>query len=300
MVEPNPEYGILNPTYVTVGTTGSVVDPIPEIDEIQQDSVLVLFGQTPNDTVELHISNINDILLESFYDIPFSNVNQFGITRPINNVQVNVQKLFRDFGYISGKFKFQLNFHRNYLGNFRNPISISSINDDRTQIVVSFPTNDSLNSLNDAPLVDIYGNRLEYYFNLGELELYRIASFRRDIDQSTGNLDFFTINLQTPLPDTVNLSSQGWVDLQLLDPSPDTIIIYPKKKKDPINVLRYANFATNVNNNVGKSTAFKSWNSILGSNPTSSQQLINTFISSSFSPIELNVNYRDYSNFIFE
>jgi len=300
VVEPSAEYGILNPTYVTVGTTGSMIEPIPDIDEIPQESALVLFGQTPDDTVELHIININDILLESFYKIPFSNQEGFGTSKnTINNVRVEVQKLFRQFGYISGKFKFQLNFHRGYLGNFRNPITITSINDDRTQITVSFAAGSPFNNLINAPLVDQLGNRLEYYLNLGNLELYRIASFSRDNTLSTTELDVFTVNLQLPLPDSFNVSSESWIDLQLLDPATDTIIIYPKKKKDPINVLRYANFATNVNNNIGQSTGYKTWNTILGSNPTSSQQLINTFISNSFNPIELNVNYRDYSNFIF-
>jgi hypothetical protein len=298
---------------ITVQNVLYLTDEITPIEDVTETSTVVPYGNSPLDKVELHISNLKNVLLESVYNIEYAPnqylganaavpVNATGLARPtqgtslVPNVTVNLHKIFRELGYISGKFKFQLNFHRNLLGSRETPASISSISDDRTEINVSFR---GPSYIENAILVDENGNRSEFYLNFKLNKLLRIAAFVIDLELSTNREKVYKVTLQAPLPSDIGLSTPCWIDQQMADPALDTIAILPPKKKDPIVGLRSPNFSIELEDGVGQSTAFQSWNSILGSNPTSSQQLINRVLSSSFGDVELNIDYRDYSNFVF-
>lgn len=297
---------------ITIQNVSALSDLVPPIEDITDTSSIVPFGESNNDKVELHILNLRDNLLESVYEIDYTlnrginsdrQVNRLatGLARPtpgnnnVSNVRVNLHKIFRELGYISGKFKFNLNFHRNLLGSRKTPASLVGISDDRTQVVVSYK---GISYLETAPLVDEVGNRFEFYINLKFNRLIRISAFVKDEELSTTRDTFYLITLQNPLDSEIG-PSECWIDQQLADPIADTIAILPPKKKDPVVNLRSPNFNIEIEDGVAQSTAFQSWNSLLGSNPTSSQQLISRFLSSSFGAIELNVDYKDYSNFVF-
>lgn len=272
------------------------------ISDITKDTVMVNFGsrdgKTLGDHLELHIYNPIGELLESAYDIPYDVIHGIADSSNtnLNNVVIDLHQIFRDLGYISGKFDFVLNFHRKVLGTDNSRASITSISIDRTEVVLSYkgPSN-----LETSPLIDDFGNRLEYFLNFGNNKLVRIATFTKNIDLSTADDNVFTITLQSPLIDDIGLGTELWIDLQSADTRTDSIIILPVDVPENLNVLRGPNFSISTTNGFAQSTAFKSWDDILGSNPTSSQQLINKFISSSFDSIELPIDYKDYTNFVF-
>lgn len=271
--------------------SGSIPELLP-IDEIRIDSVMVPFGTSAADNIELHILNINDLLLESVYGIPYT----LGPKADLSDLRIDIHSIFRELGYIAGKFNFKLNLHRDYLGTQASPTTLAYINLDRTEVHLYYTgTSDILK----APLVDNFSNRLEYFLNLGDNELYRIRSFEKNIDLSNKKITVYTIKLQSPLPNSVMLNSAAWVALQVADTITDSIVIYPKKKGDDINKLRPANYDINTIDRFAHGTSYKTWNQLLGTNPTSSQQLIDTMVSSSFSATELNIDYRNYANFVF-
>lgn len=284
------------------------------IEDAYPNVVMESFGSNPNDKVELHILSMVDSLLESAYDVPYSLSRQIPssnrrtrnrstslipttVNSNINSITVDLHRIFRGLGYISGKFKFQLNFHRNVLGDQSKTVSLVGISPDRTELTIS--TSVLNNPIDTVPLVDQYGNRIEFYLNLGNNQLFRIASFVVDTTIQSSTEKIYIITLQNPLPDDIGINTAVWVDIQVADPQFDTIVIYPKKKREEFIQLRNPNFGIETNNGFAQSTAFQTWDSLLGSNPTSSQQLINNLISSSFNPTELNIDYRDYSNFVF-
>lgn len=272
------------------------------IDDIQKDSVMVNFGlSTGNksvDHLELHIYNPVGDLLDSSYSIPYTVV--AGISNSeeplLNNIKLNIHQIFRDMGYVSGKFNFNLNFHRNVLGSNDKPAIITGVTFDRLELTISL---NGQSNFEGSPLIDDFGNRLEYYVNAGNNNLYRIARFSKNIQLSTPNTNVYNVILQSPLDAEIGIGKKLWVDLQVADTQEDSIVIFPKNIKDDLNALRGPNFSITTNIGFAQSTAFKSWDDILGSNPTSSQQLINKFISSSFGGIELPTDYREYSNFVF-
>lgn len=297
---------------ITVQNVSYFSDLVPPIEDLTNTSTIVPFGESNNDRVELHIFNLKDNLLESIYEINYSlnrgldtdrKVSKLatGLARPtpgnntVPNVGIDLHKTFRDLGYISGKFKFTLNFHRNLLGSRKSTANMVAISDDRTQILISYK---GASYLDNAPLIDENGNRYEFYINLKFNRLIRISAFVKDEELSTPKEVFYTVTLQNPLDSEIG-PSECWIDQQLADTVRDTIAILPPKKKDPVVNLRSPNFNVEIEDGVAQSTAFQSWNSLLGTNPTSSQQLISRFLSSSFGDIELNVDYKEYSNFVF-
>lgn len=298
---------------ITIENVSRFSDQVPPIEDIVKPSTLVQFGSSGLDAVELHIFNLKTVLLESAYNVAYEPYSQLIKTKytngqkgksltsvpstsPVPNISVDLHKVFRELGYISGKFQFQLNLHRNVLGNRKSTAFISAISDDRTQISISYAGKSYIET---TPLIDYDGNRLEFYVNLGFNFLLRIAAITKDDENSTDKENVYLVTLQEPLDSDIELNAECWIDLQVADPITDTISILPKKKKDPLVGLRVPNFSIELETGLAQSTGFKTWDTILGSNPTSSQQLINNIISSSFDPIELNVDYRDYSNFVF-
>lgn len=263
------------------------------------DSVITYFGtqRGEKDVLELHIYNPVEELLESVYNAPYKSYRGLpgGGNNDLNNVEVNLHSIFRGLGYVSGKFIFQLNFHRHVLGSDTDLSRVTSISSDRSEVTITYP---GIGELELEPTIDFYGNRLEYYLNAGENLLYRISAVRRDEDLSTDNQTVYILTLAEPLPIEFGLGQTFWVDLQVADSKVDSILVIPGQVNiDDLNYLRGPNF--NVNVHSAQSTALRSWDDILGSNPTSSQQLINKFVSSSFNPIELPIDYRDYSQFVF-
>lgn len=275
-------------------------------------NAIVDFGYSPNDVAELHIFNVKDVLIESIYNSEYKlskglALGEDGkpITKPtnapddssnINNILLDIQGDFRKLGYISGKFNFQYNFHRHALGSDTDLVTITSINTDKTQISVLYNKD---TNFEQSPLFDNLGNQLEYYFNIGGNVFYRIVTFTKDKIASKSGKNVYILKFEKPAPGNIQVGTTGWVDIQLANSIRDTIVLYPKPVEDPIVKLHNPNFNISATDNYSVATGYKTWDDILGTNPTSSQQLINQYISGSNTSITLNVDYSDYSNFIF-
>lgn len=308
---PNTDGNQLPP--ITMENVLYLADEIPAIDDIEISSTIIPFGSSPLDTVELHISNLKNVLLESVYQVKYRKRQVLtsvktppklatGIARPtegtnlVPNVSIDLHRIFRELGYISGKFNFKLNFHRNLVGSRTTPANLIFISDDRREVSISFS---GTSNLERAELVDQNGNRNEFYLNFKLNSLVRISAFAVDPDLSTTKVTAYKLTLQKPLDSEIGLNVECWLDRQMADPVEDTIIVVPPKKKDPLINLRNPNFNVQIEDGLVQSTAFKSWDTILGSNPTSSNELIQKVLSSSFGEIDLNVDYRKYENFVF-
>jgi hypothetical protein len=304
----NFESDILGYNIDTTQPKSNYIAPPPVPKDTPNANIIQFGGAT--DCVELHIYNLRNSYLESSYKIPYiprygfagnvdsrkgtknvAHVPQIGI----KNLQVDLHEIFRNLGYVSGKFKFRLNFHTNILGTKFNPGALKSISNDRLRATVAIKNDIKLN----VPVFDKFGNRYEYYLNFGKNNLARIVSFSRNIESTYKGQEIYDIVFQSKLDDSILLESECWIDRQTLDSVYKTIHIVPAPKTDPLNKLRSPDFSLGTQYGFQQSSAYKSWDSILGTNPTSSQQLINKYFSSSFNPTELNIDYRDYSNFVF-
>ena len=79
----------------------------------------------------------------------------------------------------------------------------------------------------------------------------------------------------------------------------ERVLVYPYIKEEQYDNFSYPNFKIDMGN-YGKSqgTDFKTWNSLLDTNLSTSQQIIDKYISGSFGGVTLNVDYSNFKNFV--
>ena len=117
-------------------------------------------------------------------------------------------------------------------------------------------------------------------------------------DGRQGITDLY-IKLTLPLDDSIDIGQSLSIDGRLQKSYIEKIVAY-----DLLNEIKRVQFLQpNFNidlDKYGKSdgTDFKSWNDLLDANLSTSQQIIDSYFSSSFGNIELNIDYSDFKNFV--
>jgi hypothetical protein len=97
-------------------------------------------------------------------------------------------------------------------------------------------------------------------------------------------------------------------DLQIKNPTIERVyrgsyierlLVFPRNEQPVLDNFSEPNFKIDLGN-YGKSqgTDLKSWNDLLDANLTTSQQIVDKYISSSFGDSNINLNYSDFSNFV--
>jgi hypothetical protein len=79
----------------------------------------------------------------------------------------------------------------------------------------------------------------------------------------------------------------------------ERLLVYPRNEQVEVNNFSEPNFKIDMGN-YGKSTGtdLKSWNDLLDANLTTSQQIVDKYISSSFGDSNINLNYSDFAEFV--
>lgn len=114
----------------------------------------------------------------------------------------------------------------------------------------------------------------------------------------TNKLKNVVVKLYTELP-TEFENKIPKISLSLREDYIERVLVYPYIKEETYEDFSYANFNIDMGN-YGKSqgTDFKTWNSLLDANLSTSQQIIDKYISGSFGEINLNVDYSNFKNFV--
>ena len=106
------------------------------------------------------------------------------------------------------------------------------------------------------------------------------------------------VKLYTPLPPEFEVESST-IDLVVRDSYIERLLVYPYEKDNVQQNFSSPNFNIDLGN-YGKSqgTDLKTWNSLLDANLSTSQQIIDKYLSSSFGNINLNIDYGYFGNFV--
>jgi hypothetical protein len=111
--------------------------------------------------------------------------------------------------------------------------------------------------------------------------------------------NYLYVKLYEPLPADILKDFKCWVVEEQKPTYIDNIAIQSVISKKEFNSLSGPNWQANYSYDTSTETGLKSWTDLLGSSVQTSQQLIDTYFSGSFAGIDLNINYRDFNNFIF-
>ena len=273
-----------------------------DLKNIPSKKVFTNFAQGDADNVELHVYG-GDTLLASNYNVESFRIDRYikkGRKRKKPRVELDIHDDIRDLGFLSGVYKVQYNFLRDILGSAdeNNGLHISEISPSRTEVRIKTTSNDSeflekFEELQEKNVEDFVDEGWQDLLaNFGENNLSIITNWMSDED------DGILIKLYEPLPTNVQVKDQLWITKEVVTSHTETIKLIPAQKPKQGSDIAGPNFTIEVGNSGGES-GWETWNSILGTNSTTKQKLLNKYISgSAYQNTELNIDYHYYNNFI--
>ena len=246
-------------------TPNVTIDPV--------DSINVSFGR-PEDLIELHVYDNNDNLLFSegeFAEYTTGKATDDGLISAIN---IEPDAILRNRGYLSGDYRLQLNVLRKKVLNTTSPsFVIKDISPSRRELKIAAPS--TPNSVLDRA-ASIYISELEssIYFKQFELNFENdnlISGINLLLDRAPSKHELL-IKLLNPLPSDYKISDRFFLVEMLSDPVSFNVSL----KRDEIPPIGFdlqgPNFNLNVKLDNSIPSDFKTYNSILKYNVTSSYQ----------------------------
>jgi hypothetical protein len=221
-------------------------------------------------------------------------------------VTIDLYKEFEALKINGGKFRFVVNFHKNLIGNYNTQyLAIDQISDDRTELKL-YSTNLNVQQykqeLNRFIQTVANGKQTVNILN-GQTNVYKsyLLNFSRNKNVAFVNSvvvgDYVYIKLLDPLPDDIDLNFKCWIVEEQKPSYIDNVSISSYVAPKKYNNLSMPNWYANANYNTSTSTGLKNWNDLLGNGLQTSQQIVDTYFSSSGT--QLNIDYRDFNNFVF-
>ena len=284
-------------------------------DVIQSEIIEIKNFDAPgvDECIELHIYDTNGQYVTSDHEA--DHWKQFGPSDD-SFIQYDIYKNLKDIGIDHGTYKVALNFFRSLVGNENNPnLYIREIAPNRTEllcrigsdnilaknkqtedtVVPDISTTEQLNLMQNqhSALCNPSDNTNFMFLNKGNNNLDQIVNFKWIPD--TGEL---YLKLYKPVPDTTKVKQRFWISLQIRQPYIDNLVLYKKPISSPISNLKGPNFEIDTIYGTITETNYQSWNELLGSNLSTSQQIIDKMFSGSLSGAQLGIDYSGFQNFV--
>ena len=250
------------------------------------------------DYIEYSIYDINQNLL--LY------INNFTNYSLLNNVlQINPEQDLNLYGFDEGQYITNYSFLKNILGSTQNNrYYISEISSDRTEIRLdtNLISNDIVINQTNNYKIQLEQSQYykDFYLNFSNNDL--VIANNVLLDNSNPDNPTVLIKLYEPLPTQFDLKSELWVVETISDPLTyqiDITLIF--NNLDNNIQLNGPNFNIPIKDRINNSTEFVNFNSL--NNTTSQygtsslQYQLNSILNEK--GFEINIDYNDYSNFIF-
>lgn len=215
-------------------------------------------------------------------------------------IDINVQQEAEEFFLEEGEYNFLYNFtHYELLSSPDNQYYITDISSDRTEIRIASNTisNDSLKiayeTFKDKLSQDAYFDDFYLNFNNNVLEL----AVNILLDQSKNQYGLF-IKLYEPLPSNINVKNQLWVVTETADSVAYNVVIEnPITVVDNLTPLSGPNTSIGLKNLIGNSNLYANYESLSSSSLSSSKDQLQSYLEEE--SLDINIDYNDYSNFVF-
>jgi len=254
----------------------------------------------PSSSVELHVFLSNLTYLKSEYNITTVEYDPTSFDNMYASLKMSIHKDLQALKLPSNTYKVVYNFHRNFIGseNSKDKVFISEISSDKTELKLSLTNPDSQEGKTELAKF-LFENFKPKKFvppivlNFGQ---------NRNLDvinvTSVGDTASFYVKLYEPLPNDIDLYFKCWVAVRLMKPYIDTVTLVDEQIETPVTYISGPNFEVDYDYWITSETNYKSWTDILSENVNTSEQLLGKYLSSSNLPVGLNIDYREFSNFI--
>jgi hypothetical protein len=260
----------------------------------------VQFGNT-NDYIESFIYDITGQLLQSNYNALnyYPNLTADPQTNLYSSISLDPKSDLQKSGYNRGALNIQYNFLTNLFNSqFGKFYWIKEISNSRTEIKLASQTISDTNILAGFSQYQSYvaakNYYTDFYLNFGNNELIIATNVAYTTD-SEGS--YLLIKLYENLPIDYDVKTQLWITNKVAESVSFNVDIQIESEEPASqNNLRGPNFKVKVEQKVGQTTPYYTYNSLLTSNVSSSfQQLMSYYQDKS---VAINVDYTNFENFI--
>jgi hypothetical protein len=250
------------------------------------------------DYIEYSVYDINQDLL-----LYISNFTNYSLLN--NTLQIDPEKDLNAYGFDEGQYITNYNFLKNILGSTQdNRYYISEISSDRTEIRLDttlIPNDIVINQTNDYKIqLEQSSYYKDFYLNFGNNDL--VIANNVLLDNSDPNNPTVLIKLYDPLPSQFDLKSELWVVETISEPLTyqiDITLIFDNLDSNVY--LQGPNFNIPIKDRINNSTEFTNYNTLKSTTSaygtSSLQYQLNSVLDEK--GFEINIDYTDYSNFIF-
>ena len=217
----------------------------------------------------------------------------------ISNFNISPGSDVTQKGYTQGQYIAFYNFLQKQIGDPTRNLYITEISSDKTEIRLDSNVLSNLDIIDQANnFIQFRENQnyfVDFYLNFGNNNLV-IANNIKLENKETDNPTIL-IKLYEPLPFNFNIKSELWIVTTLNEPEAFQVT-YPIESIPFNDFTQIAgpNFSIPVKNEVNNSSQNLSYNDIISSAPTSSQDQIDSLLSQS--AINISVDYNNFSDFI--
>ena len=252
----------------------------------------------PNDVVQLSITNAIDQYLETNFRIS-------NYIKTDDLVTLDPEKDLSDLGYISGKYKTEYNFNRNFLGaGDAHKLQIQEISADGLEIRVIPILSTQYDNANFLSFFQNGFFSLPKSQTLVNLFLYknantpiRVFDYVQDKFTYTSPPHSIIFKLNSPAPADVNIGDAVWLSQQVSDSILDQITIIPPKSKSTKIKIAGPNWDAVSKDITSVATQYRDWDDLLSTNTQTSQDIVNRLLSGSLiEGIPLNIDYKSFEN----
>lgn len=266
----------------------------------------VTFKQSQIPNLELHVYTPDGVYLTGNHKANFSVENNDTTSQKVayQHISINTVSELETVGITRGQYRLVYNLFDNVLGAFDTQKAfIKEISPSRQELRIQ------LADYENTKLVDQLFNlksRWEtltrndifdsFVLNFGFNETYQIVNIKFIVNETA--TPELVVKLYEPLPSQYLEKAKVWISEEIIVPQVELVSVIPEHIPDEVNTLAAPNFDLEFADGGSIATDYKSWNDLLANNVSTSQQLIDTYFSGSLSGIKLNINYRDFSNFV--
>jgi hypothetical protein len=258
------------------------------------------FGN-PNDYIESFIYDITGQLLQSNYNALdyYPNLTANPQTNLYSSISLDPKSDLQKSGYNRGALNIQYNFLTNLFNSqYGKFYWIKEISNSRTEIKLASQTISDSNILAGFSQYQSYvANKnyyTDFYLNFGNNELIIATNVAYTTDNEGS---YLLIKLYENLPIDYDVKTQLWITNKVAESVSFNVDIQIESEEPASqNNLRGPNFKVKVEQKVGQTTPYYTYNSLLTSNVSSSfQQLMSYYQDKS---VAINVDYTNFENFI--
>ena len=260
----------------------------------------------PSSEVDTAFSQSTDYIEYYVYDdnqnLIFPNNTEELFTYTIKDGHVNLDPIqdLQSLGYDEGNYFINYYFYKKHLSSsIQENYYISEISADRTEIRLdsSVISNDSIiSSSNDfISYRESKDYFVDFYLNFGSNNL--VIANNIQLDTTVDDNPTVLIKLYEPLPSDLDLKSQCWV-IEDLSSAKGYQVKFPIPIFEPqdFSFIAGPNYSLNIKDESGVSSEVATYDTLIGTDITSSQQQINSLLNEK--GINININYEDRSEYI--